>query len=165
MGVPTKRLRSAAMNLRALDRGELVAIVGGLALGVSLFLSWYSLGNANTALGPCQGPNTMCTGWNSLAAVRFVLLIAAVAPAVLAYIIIRGHALSWPRGELTAVIALVALTLILFRGVIDKPGSPPDQISIASGWWVALVAGLMILFGAVWRSKESGARRKPPGVL
>jgi hypothetical protein len=153
------------MNFKALDRGELLASVGGILLGISLFLSWYSLGNKHALLGSCRGPGTSCTGWASLAIIRFLLLIAAVAPAILAYIIVRGHALSWPRGELTAVTALVALTLTLFRGVIDRPGSPPGEITIAIGWWVALVADLMILTGAVWRAKESGVRRKPPGVL
>ncbi len=153
------------MHFRDLDRGELVASIGGILLGISLFLNWYSLGNANAVLGKCHGPNSSCTAWAALSIIRFLLLIAAVAPAILAYIIIRGHALSWPRGELTAVTALVALTLTLFRGLIDKPGAPPDEISISIGWWVALVADLMLLTGAVWRSKESGARRKPPGVM
>ena len=67
-----------------------------------------------------------------------MLLIAAVAPLILAWIIVRGHALSWPRGELTAVVALVALTLTLFRGVIDRPGSPSGEISLGYGWWIAL---------------------------
>jgi hypothetical protein len=66
---------------------------------------------------------------------------------------------------LTAVIALLALTMIVFRGVIDKPGAPPAEISIAYGWWMALGAGILILIGSVWRAQESGARRKPPGVL
>ena len=153
------------MDFKALDRGEFLACIGGIALGVSLFVSWYSLGNANAVLNGCRGPNTTCTGWASLSFIRYLLLLAAVAPAILAYVIVRGHALSWPRGELTAVTALVALTLIVFRGVIDKPGTPPEEISIAIGWWIALCAGLMILVGAVWRSQESGPRRKPPGVL
>jgi len=153
------------MNLKELDRGELVAIFGGILLGVSLFLSWYSLGNRNAVLGSCRGPDTKCTGWAALSILRFLFLIAAVAPLILAWIIVRGHALSWPRGELTAVTALVALTMTVFLGVIDHPGSPPDEISIASGWWLALFADLLILTGAVFRSKQSGARRKPPGVL
>jgi hypothetical protein len=49
--------------------------------------------------------------------------------------------------------------------VIDHPGSPPDEIGVAAGWWVAVAADLLILTGSVWRAKESGARRKPPGVL
>ena len=153
------------MDFKALDRGEFLACIGGVALGVSLFVSWYSLGNANAVLNGCRGPNTTCTGWASLSFIRYLLLLAAVAPAILAYVIVRGHALSWPRGELTAVTALVALTLIVFRGVIDKPGTPPEEISVAVGWWIALFAGLMILVGAVLRSQESGPRRKPSGVL
>jgi uncharacterized membrane protein len=97
--------------------------------------------------------------------VRILLLLAALAPLILAWIIVRGHALSWPRGELTAVTALAALTLVVFRGLIQKPGSPPEEISLGYGWWVALVGSLLILAGAVARTRESGARRKPPGVL
>lgn len=153
------------MDFKALNRGELIAIGGGILLGVSLFLSWYALGNQNAVLGPCHGPNSSCTGWQSLPVARYLLLITAVAPAILAYIIIRGHALSWPRGELTAVIALVALTITLFRGLIDQPGSPPDEISVDFGWWIALVSCLLILAGAVFRAQAGGPPRKPPGVL
>jgi hypothetical protein len=153
------------MNFKALSRGELLASIGGIVLGVSLFLAWYSLGNRHAEVGTCHGPHTQCTGWNALEILRYLLLIAAVAPAILSWIIIRGHALSWPRGELTAVIALLALTMIVFRGIIDKPGAPPSEISIAAGWWVALGGGILILLGSVWRAQESGAKRKPPGVL
>lgn len=153
------------MHFKDLNRGELLAIVGGIVLGLSLLLTWYTLGNHNAVLGSCHGPKSNCSGWSSLAIIRYLLVIAAVAPAILAYIIIRGHALSWPRGELTAVVALVALTVTLFRGLIDKPGTPQGEISIALGWYVALIGDLLILVGAVWRAQESGAARKPPGVL
>jgi hypothetical protein len=153
------------MNVKALDRGELVAIVGGILLGISLFLDWYTLGNRHAVLASCHGPKSTCTGWAALTLLRFILVLAAVAPLILAYIIVRGHALSWPRGELTAVTALVALALTLFVGPIDHPGTPPGEIALSTGWFVALGADLLILLGAVWRSKESGARRKPPGVL
>jgi len=153
------------MQFKALNRGELIAIVGGVLLGISLFLAWYTLGNEHALLNSCKGPNTKCSGWDALSIARYVLLLAAVAPLILAWIILRGHALSWPRGEMTAVIALVALTLTIFRGVLDRPGSPPGEIGIAFGWWVGLFAGLLILVGSVWRSQESAGRRKPPGVL
>jgi hypothetical protein len=153
------------MQFKALNRGELIAIVGGILLGISLFLAWYTLGNEHALLNSCKGPHTKCSGWDALTIARYVLLLAAVAPLILAWIILRGHALSWPRGELTAVIALVALTLTIFRGVLDRPGSPPGEIGIAFGWWVGLFAGLLILVGSVWRSQESAGRRKPPGVL
>jgi len=153
------------MDFKELDRGEAVAVVGGILLGISIFLAWFSLGNRYAQLGVCRGPNSSCSGWESLEVIRFLLLLAAIAPAILAYIIVRGHALSWPRGELTAVVALAALTLIIFRGLIDKPGTPPGEIGVDYGWFVALVGGLLILAGAITRSRESGMRRKPPGVL
>jgi hypothetical protein len=96
--------------------------------------------------------------------IRYLLLVTAAAPLVLAWIIIRGHALSWPRGEMTAIIAIAALTFTVFRGVIDRPGTPAGQISITFGWWIGLAGGLLILVGSVFRAKESAATRKPPGL-
>ena len=153
------------MDVKQIDRGELIAVAGGIVLGISLFLAWFNLGNANAVLNNCHGPNSSCTGWDSLTILRYLLLLAAAAPLILAWIIVRGHALSWPRGELTAVTALTALTFIVFRGLIDRPGEPPGEISISYGWFVALLGGLLILVGSIWRSRESSARRKPPGVL
>lgn len=153
------------MHVRDIDRGELIAVVGGIILGISVFLEWFALGNAHAALNSCKGPNTTCTGWESLLIIRYFLLLTAAAPLILTWIILRGHGLSWPRGELTAVTALAGLTFTVFRGLIDKPGSPRGEISITYGWWVALAGGLLILVGSVWRSQEGAARRKPPGVL
>jgi CDP-diglyceride synthetase len=153
------------MQWREVDRGELIATAGGIVLGISVFLDWYSVSSTYANLNGCRGPNGMCTAWKSLVILRFLLLIAAVAPAILTWIILRGHALSWPRGELTALIALAALTFTVFRGVIDKPGSPQGEISITYGWWVALVGGALILVGSLYRSKESAQQKKPPGVL
>jgi len=152
------------MDFRQLDRGELIAVLGGAILGLSVFLAWYTLGDRYTVLGNCRGPNTSCTAWNSLLILRFLLLIAAAAPAVLAWIILRGHALSWPRGEMTAIIALAALTFTVFRGLIDKPGTPPGEIGISFGWWIGLAGGTLILIGSVARTKESITTRKPPGL-
>jgi hypothetical protein len=152
------------MDFRQLDRGELIAVLGGAILGLSVFLAWYTLGDKYTVLGNCRGPDSSCTAWNSLLILRFLLLIAAVAPAVLAWIILRGHALSWPRGEMTAIIAIAALTFTVFRGLVDKPGTPPGEIGITFGWWIGLAGGVLILIGSVARTKESITIRKPPGL-
>src|SRR5581483_1962816 len=159
------------MDFGRLDRGEMLAALGGVLLAVSLFLAWYTLGTPNTTLSGCRGPKTFgagstnCTGWSALEVMRFLLLLAALAPVILAYIIATGQALAWPRGELTAVVALTALTLVIFRGLIDKPGYPSGEISVSYGWGLAMIGGVMRLVGAIWRSQESASRRKPPGVL
>jgi hypothetical protein len=152
---------------KALNRGEMIATVGGVVLAISVFLAWFQLGNQYAQINGCgpNAPSSYCSGWNSLSAFRYLILLAALAPVILAWVIVRGHALAWPRGELTAVVAVIAIMLVIFRGVIVQPGSPPGQISVTYGFWVGLVGGLLILAGAVWRSQESAARRKPPGVL
>ena len=115
-------IRLRAMDFRRLDRGELIAVAGGFSWARRCF--WRGTGSATPTRSSttASGPDASCTGWEALTILRFLLLIAAVAPLILAWIIVRGHALSWPRGELTAVVALVALTFTLFRGVIDRPG-------------------------------------------
>jgi uncharacterized membrane protein len=150
---------------KELNRGELIAVVGSTVLVVSLFLHWYDLGNMHATLGSCRGPHTACTAWQALKIGRFLFIAAAAAPVILAYIILRGHGLSWPRGELTAVTSVAVIIMVIFLGVLDKPGTPRGEITVSYGWWLALAGGILILIGAVWRTSESTAARKPPGVL
>jgi len=147
--------------------GDVVAMVGGALLALSVFLPWYETGNANATIGG-NGPDIANQGfsaWDVLPVWRFLLLLAAIAPFILAWIIVREHRLSWPRGELTAVVGLTALTLILVKGFIFKPGEPTGQISLSYGYFLALIASILILIGAFVRSTEIGRTRKPPGVL
>jgi hypothetical protein len=152
------------MDFSQLRAGETAAAIGGIVLVLALFLPAYS---PNT-----ENPNAMVAGgrtdaslWQANHTLRFVLLLAAVAPVVLVYIIARGHQLSWPRGELTAVIGLVATTLLFYVGIIDRPGEPSGQVGLAVGWFLAFVAALAVAAGGAIRSSEHERTRKPPGVV
>ena len=75
-------------------------MVGGALLALSVFLPWYETGNANATIGG-NGPDIANQGfsaWDVLPVWRFLLLLAAIAPFILAWIIVREHRLSWPRG-------------------------------------------------------------------
>ena len=157
--------RQPQIDFKQLDRGEVIAVAGGALLAVFVFLASFTLGNSHASLNSCRGPSSSCTGWQAMTVLRYFLLASAVTPIVLAWIIVRGHALSWPRGEMTAVIAIAALTFIAFRGLIDQPVQPSGQVGVGYGWFVGLVGGPLILAGSTCRSRESGPRRKPPGVL
>ena len=146
------------MHFKDLDRGELIALIGGVLLGVSLFLDWYALGNAHATLAAARARNTALHRLAGLPVVRYLLLAAAARRVILAYIILRGHALSWPRGELTAVTALAALTLTLFVGILDKPGSPRGEISL--DYRLVPRAGRPELL--ILDRFASGARRRAP---
>ena len=151
------------MDFSELRKGEILAAIGGLLLVAAVFLPAYT---------PSDNPNAIVAGgradasiWDANAISKYLLLAAAIAPIILLYIVIRGHQLSWPRGELTAVVGLVAVTLIFWHGVIQRPGEPAGQIGLGIGWYLAFVAALAIAIGGAIRASASERRRKPPGVL
>jgi hypothetical protein len=157
-------VEASAKLSRKLTRNELVAMAGGALVAVGVFFNWYET-NAGNRAANIDGLKGAFSAWDVHPILRWLLLAAAVAPFILAYIIVRGHQLSWARGEMTAVIAIAAFGLIVYNGVIARPGDPSSQISLQPGWWVTLVGTLLMLGGAALRSSESERTRKPPGVI
>ena len=152
------------MDFTRLRMGEIVAAIGGVVVALAVFLPAYSP-NTENPNAVIDGGRSDASIWDAHPITRIVLLLAAIAPIVLLYIIVRGHQLSWPRGELTAVIGLVAATLLFYVGVIDRPGEPSGQIGLSIGWYLAFVASLAVAAGGAIRSSEFERKRKPPGVL
>ena len=157
-------------------------VLGGIAsllLVISvLFLPWYDLdSNPQREAGSpdfspdsfiCDEGEFSCTGFETFPILRWLLLAAALAPLILAWIIVRGHRLSWAPGEMTMVVGFTAFILILYNGVIDRPGSQIAEsgVGLDYGYWLALLAaGLMAATGFL-RSVESGdVKRKAPGTV
>ena len=143
---------------------EWAAMVGGALLGVGLFIKWYEAVSRNAVLNEIPGFGTY-TGWEVHTIARWPLLAAAAAPFILAYIIVRGHQLSWARGEMTAVSSIAAFGLLFYFGIIDRPGEPSGQIELEWGWYVAIGGTILMLVGSALRASEVERKRKPPGVL
>jgi hypothetical protein len=153
------------VDTKRLTWHELVALAGGVLLAIAIFLPWYSAANSRATIGDNdRGPGDF-SGFEVHDIQRWLLLAAAAAPLILAWIIIRGHKLSWARGEMTAVTSIAAFGLIVYAGVIDKPGEPRGLISLKYGWFLALVAVIAMLIGSALRASEVERARKPPGVL
>jgi hypothetical protein len=142
----------------------MIAIGGGLLMALGLFLTWYHLKNANVSVGDTTGPADL-SGWEVHTIIRWLLLAAAAAPIILAWIIVRGHALSWPRGEMTAVVAVAALGLIGYVAFVNKPGTVTSLVSLRPGVFVSLLGALLMLGGSAMRASSVERPRKPPGVL
>jgi hypothetical membrane protein len=156
-------------------------VVGGIAslllLASVLFMPWYSLahtafrepGSANfDSAWICGKNNFSCTGFETFPILRWLLILAALAPPILAYILVRRHRLSWPPGEMTMVAGFAAAVLIAYNGIIDTPGSgvAETKVSLDYGYWVALVASLAIAATGFTRSQEGQRRvRKAPGTV
>ena len=152
------------MDLRRLTWHEFVAIGGGALLVVGLFLPWYHAENERASIAGDTGPGDF-TAWEVHTILRWLWIAAAAAPFILAYIVARGHKLSWARGELTAVVAIAAFGLAGYNGLLDKPGDPSGLISLKYGFWVSLTGIVLMMVGSALRASEVERARKPPGVL
>ena len=164
----------ADVDSSKLDRTEIIGMVAAAVLVISVFLEWYSLttdpsvvqrGNDATNWA-CGVGKTSCSGWDTFPVVSVLLLGAALAPFILSWIVIRGHALSWPRGEMTAVVGLIAFVLVAFNGIIDRP-QDGLSITLSFGYWLALISSFVIFITGGFRAVESGggAQRKPPATF
>ena len=117
--------------MERLTINELIAMLGGLLLGAGVFVKWYESVSPLAVLAGQTGRGVY-SGWDAHMILRWVLLVMAVAPFILAYIIARDHQLTWARGELTAVLAIAAFGLLLYVGIVDRPGEPsgPDRARV-----------------------------------
>jgi uncharacterized membrane protein len=150
--------------MKRLTINELLAMAGGLMLGAGVFASWYDAVSPLAELAGNRGLGVY-SGFEAHSILRWVLLAMAIAPFILAYVVVRDHQLTWARGELTAVLAIVAFGLLVYVGVIDRPGEPSGQIELAWGWYVALAGSVLMLAGAALRTGENERLRKPPGTI
>ena len=153
------------MSLGRLKTTEWLAMAGGVLLAVSLFVKSYEARPENPNAQFENGLKGTVTAWEIHDLMRWLLLAAALAPFILAYIIVRDHQLSWGRGEMTAVVAIAAAGLIFYTGIIDRPGEPSGEIELEIGWYGMMLGSLLMMAGAVQRSTEQERTRKPPGVL
>jgi hypothetical protein len=167
-------VKLGAMDFSRLDRNRV--LVGGTAsilLIVSLFLMpWYSLDQTPArAQGEgfvCGTNDYSCTGFQTFPIMRWLLLAGALSPAILAWIIVRGHKLSWAPGEMTMVVGFAMMVLIGYNGIIDRPGSGISEIGVGLdyGYWIALLCTIAIAATGFLRSQAGQRRqRKAPGTV
>jgi glucan phosphoethanolaminetransferase (alkaline phosphatase superfamily) len=134
---------------------------GGLLLIIGIFLTWYHA----DALAKVNGTNGDLSGWDVHPVMRWLLILAGLAPFILAWIIARDHALSWPRGEMTAVVSVAAFGLIAYNAFVSKPGDPSSLVHLRLGVFVALLGTILMFTGSALRSSDVERARKPPGTI
>jgi hypothetical protein len=152
------------MDLRRISISELLAAAGGVLLAVGVFLPWYKPNTENRNAN-VNGIRDSVSAFDAHTVLRWLLLGAAAAPIILLWIVIRDHQLSWPRGEMTAVVGIIAFGLTMYVGVIDRPGEPPSEISLGIGWFISLLGTILITVGGSYRASTTERPRKPPGVM
>ena len=66
---------------------------------------------------------------------------------------------------MTAVIGIIAFGLIVYVGIIERPGEPPSQISLGIGWYISLLGhdpdrGRRVLSSASTTSNDPASHRE-----
>ena len=163
------------MDFRRLGRGDIVAAAGGLLLFVSMFMEWYSVDAGPPANeNVCGAGQSSCSGYDTfhlftaliIPGMDFLMTAAAIAPWILVWIVVRGHRLSWPAGEVTMIVGAIAATLVLYNGVIDRVGDTREFVSLGIGWYLALLGAIGIVAGgAISQIMRGGVTRRPPGAF
>jgi hypothetical protein len=164
------------ISMKLLKWPEYVGFLGAGVLLGSLFLPWFSTSCDSIHPASPAGCNTHSkldgnvgdfTAFQTYKIMDVLLVAACIAPFVLAYIIARGHKLTWAPGEVTMIVGMIAGALILLNGIIlGRPGgSGSVEIGIEPGYLVGLVGANMILLGGLVRQAMYGGGRKPPGVF
>jgi|SRR5687768_16978540 hypothetical protein len=164
------------MEISNLDRNRTIAgaVASVLMIFSLIFLEWFALtdtpARAEQGAWVCGVEDFSCTGWETFTILKYALLLAALAPAILGYILIRGHKLSYPPGEMTMIAGFTAFVLIAYNGIMFKPEPVEGQVfgtSLGIGYWIALLAAAVIGVVGFLRSQVSGGKqqRKAPGTV
>jgi hypothetical protein len=164
----------APFDLSRLNPGEFIGFAGSAVLFGSLFLPWFSTScdadkmprgcNINSVFNGTRGS---FTAWETFSKLDVLLTLACIAPFILAWIVVRGHALAWRPGEVTMIVGMTATVLILLNGIVlGKPGgSEAVGIKFEYGWFIGLLGAIGILAGGLLRQAIGQRARKPPGVI
>jgi hypothetical protein len=176
----TKKAEGPPFDIRRVQRSEIIGFVGSAILLFSLFLNWFSTSCDEKGMPKGCNPNSEMVAaspsrthgsfnaFQTYGILDWLLVAACIAPFVLAYIIARGHDLTWRPGEVTMIVGITAFSLILVNGIIlGRPGGDADgnvDISIEIGYWIGLIGSACIAFGGFVRQSR-GIRSKPPGVM
>ena len=153
------------MDFGRLQRGEFIGFAGVGVLLLSLFLTWFETNpdNPNANINDKRGEFTAFDTYGTL---DWLLVAACLAPLILAWIVVRGHKLTWRPGEITMIVGMTAFALIILNGVVlGRPGDPDSEIDIKIGYFVGLVGAAMICAGGIIRQAEGDRARKPPGTI
>ena len=134
------------MDLRRLRAGEWLALAGGVALIVSLFLPWY------------EG----ATGYQALTVVDVLLTLLALLALSLPVLQATRDSPALPVGAavLTASFGILGVLLVLFR-LIDDPFAGAE---LRGGAWIGLAAAVAIEASGWMSLDNEHVRGLPPDI-
>jgi hypothetical protein len=117
--------------------GELLALIGGACVVVSLFGPWY------------EGPSGTLNAWDTFGPAMALIIVAAIAALALVFSAVTEHS---PALPVAAAVWSVPLGLVATIAALVRVLERPDHTtSVCGGAWFALAGAVVILLGA-WQS-------------
>jgi hypothetical protein len=167
MEASAEERQESFIDFSRLTIGELLGMLGALVLAGSLFLPWFSTSeNPNSRIASAQvGPDDVATAWQTFPILRWALLAACIAPFILAWIILRGHDLTWKPGEITMIVGMIAFMLILCNGIILGKPEPGIEIGLSWGYLVGLIGAMGLMVAGFLRQSRQADTKQPPGTF
>ena len=158
--------KAGYLDTSRLTPGELGGCISAVVLVLSMFLPWFgtSDSNPNSTIGGATGGDSV-NAFQTFAILDYLLLAAAAAPFILAWIVARGHKLSWKPGEVTMIVGISAFILVLCNGIILGKPESKIEIGFSYGYPIALVAALGMAVCGFIRQAYYVDAKKPPGTI
>jgi len=159
--------KAGYLDTSRLTPGEFGGCAAAAVLLLSLFLPWFGTSdNPNSVIDSAGiGPDASANAFEVFGILDWLLVAACTAPFILAWIIARGHKLTWKPGEVTMIVGITAFVLIICNGIILGRPEPGIEISLKIGYFIALLACLGLAASGYLRQSRYTEGRKPPGVI
>jgi hypothetical protein len=135
------------VELSRLRTADLVAGVGGVALLVTLFLTWYSAGGSASFGGREIQVSLNLTAWEAFSITDVILALTALSGIGLAVLTAsrRSPALPVAAGVITTTLGALATLLVLYR-ILNQPG-PNEFVEVKFGAFLGFLSVLAVAVG------------------
>jgi hypothetical protein len=141
-----------------LRSGEYVVGASSFVLLASLFLlAWYGLKSQFAPTAAQLGVSTTINGWNALTNVRWLVLITVLVAGALVFFQATRPAPAIPvsLSVIVTVLALITVIVLIYRVLLDPPGSHA-LVSLRAGSIVGLLSAISLTYGGYVSMRREG---------
>ena len=139
------------MELTRLRTADAIAGIGGVALLITPFLTWYSAGGSATLGGREIEVSLNLTAWEVFSITDVILALTALSGISLAVLTASRRSPALPVAAAVIATTLGALaTLLVFYRILNQPG-PNEVLEVKFGAFLGFLSVLAIAVGG-WRA-------------
>jgi uncharacterized membrane protein len=149
------------VELSRLRHGDLIAGIGGVALLITLFLTWYSAGGSATFQGQDIEVSLNLTAWEAFSITDLILALTALSGIAVAALTAtrRSPAMPVAAAVITTTLGALATLLVVYR-IVNQPG-PNEFLEVKFGAFLSLLAVLAVAVGGFRAIRDEEGEETP----